>query len=1818
MMPIRALILVCIFFASAVLCFATGIIDENIIREFTYYGDTYSFGASAQSGWEILSASANGGGSGNWVASPPATNADGSKNYPRGSVSAYGMRIPGASSANMFSAILSGSIRPTGPGEGSQTYTYSVRAQFKGELSLDPTTQTAPLWGSAPQSYRLLSTYDGDAHLIGGYWRTTPNRAGENSTTDYTRSWASYYGGETRWPGILTVEGSAHSDGGDGKSAALRVVGVSSITATTTDNRTQTSSTDGIQRNSYQEAVKDSNNNNIPEEIPTLFAKQAEAVTLSASPTPGTPWPVYSSENNQNYPVWSISGISNQSDYLTLLYGASSTTKPAKGFGNIRANASCGNQKSIFLKFIRVKFAKKNIYAGWNIHNEHNVSQYLAGKTPLMGCTNPSACTDLQCNHRGVYDESLFSWNVTGDAELVLTQNNQTVYATSFSPTAEKDKPAETKKIFTGRIRFTKPSITTENNITVTATSEELTSETDSLTIIPQYINLSVAGVAEEEYTIDANGTAKLSNPCNAESTAGAFVPINDNDNNQDRNSDRNKTTEIAGTDPDLLEITINKKIDGTIDEDHPVVLSLSHVNGGSSGIKVWKDANRSELFINGTGNRNFTTAGSVPTSVFVEAIGSTSANLAISHSFDVNTDPTTTSWYAPSVSDLICLEGFGIDIAVSGLQNESTVNDTNGDVIRTLVYEDFPGGEIDIAPASGWTTVKIDAEEQPRSIYLVPVTLTGNNLMRNTTNMQLEQGETHPDFGREITFTCASDKVEFYERVKNADGSDKVDSYNNPVYQKLTTITQTVENFPRTVYLRPLKDSDSKRDVELKLSYTSPQNGATHEDIVKLTLLHLDVDVDSNNDGTVAVDDETEDETELYAPIVINSGDKDNDGIADNIDFEIAGVDNVFKEMKIRLPQSIDLNNCKIKINYGAATLPDASGNFTSGGSQSLRVWKKQSNQLRTAADYVAPTLEDDPSTPDLDEETFYTPTDLMGEGNREVSLWVESVCEASNYNAQITVTIVPVTPKVISASTAIPADESTIPETYNLSDTVGFSTLGINLTFPNPIPATPVEGTTPASRGYDTILVSNIANESNDAKRPDYANFEARNDTSLLQLNMTVSTANLGKENFKIKFEYDGVTQLDNLDRTEITGTALKDIFMRGSKQYYDYTPFKKGVMRVWASSKQVENVGAWGSTKVITATSARDKGKYGIGTGNYFAPANSPENAYLLSDLFPGSTSSDFTMTFWVEGINPNDKAPIKATLLYNDGNSWQEVAASFVNVKVLEARMILNTNNDKDYTLDDDDHKIKDQHDGFQGWFATQFASNARGGGSANNDATSTYGLENLFSAKVELPKLPNENMVYSVFSDADVLIEKPNGAEGLKYLTEDHKNAILSKISSAQESPYFNAVNHPELLTQKLDKELLFGMYGSSSNVTEKAYLLLSEETGNPYSKTIVLDSALVTFRPIDKYFWMGTCRTLENNATAYKNDPGKDDSTVIQYGNVMPCSGWNAFSESPMLDSNKPFFVYLHGFIANENDAINANRIIFRRLYWTGYRGNHTSLTWNGNSLGVDVYNFYDDNMENALLSGKAIKNFLSSLGSDPSKRHIAAHSLGNLAMWEALRQHSLTNQNSKLVNNAISIQAAVWEEVFWTQAPLTYQKQEYTLGIPHSETVTDLYNVDRLINNSWTFWFNQGANGIYAAKNAAMRTVNSYTDRDDYLNGSSIFSMKRNDFYSTKDYYNRDSTAHRTHSSLPNKAAMFKSGEIVRSGLFSLAIPLNAFTDPFGVVDSEYFSIKIKANSEKNGSLEYGWENDGHFQHTNAALYDIYKWYNAVFQNLN
>jgi len=62
--------------------------------------------------------------------------------------------------------------------------------------------------------------------------------------------------------------------------------------------------------------------------------------------------------------------------------------------------------------------------------------------------------------------------------------------------------------------------------------------------------------------------------------------------------------------------------------------------------------------------------------------------------------------------------------------------------------------------------------------------------------------------------------------------------------------------------------------------------------------------------------------------------------------------------------------------------------------------------------------------------------------------------------------------------------------------------------------------------------------------------------------------------------------------------------------------------------------------------------------------------------------------------------------------------------------------------------------------------------------------------------------------------------------------------------------------------------------------------------------------------------------------------------------------------------------------------------------------------------------------------------------GVNPGKINIMAHSLGNLVMWDALRLGRILYGDTPLVNNVGNIQAAVWEETFWEEAPVIYDNE--------------------------------------------------------------------------------------------------------------------------------------------------------------------------------
>jgi len=178
---------------------------------------------------------------------------------------------------------------------------------------------------------------------------------------------------------------------------------------------------------------------------------------------------------------------------------------------------------------------------------------------------------------------------------------------------------------------------------------------------------------------------------------------------------------------------------------------------------------------------------------------------------------------------------------------------------------------------------------------------------------------------------------------------------------QKLATpATIPFAQLAAEYYVNLIKPSEEPRDQFIKTAYISPNNAALCEDEIRITSLLLDLDVDSDNDGTVEPDAADEDSIENVAPeqnpgkvMAINEHDHDGDGLIDYADWEITGADfneNLFAEVRLRLPETIAPNNVRIYISYEASDPAGLNGENLPMG-DSLRLWKKPSNQLRNPA---------------------------------------------------------------------------------------------------------------------------------------------------------------------------------------------------------------------------------------------------------------------------------------------------------------------------------------------------------------------------------------------------------------------------------------------------------------------------------------------------------------------------------------------------------------------------------------------------------------------------------------------------------------------------------------------------------------------------------------------------------------------------------------------------------------------------------------------------------------------------------------------------
>ena len=194
------------------------------------------------------------------------------------------------------------------------------------------------------------------------------------------------------------------------------------------------------------------------------------------------------------------------------------------------------------------------------------------------------------------------------------------------------------------------------------------------------------------------------------------------------------------------------------------------------------------------------------------------------------------------------------------------------------------------------------------------------------------------------------------------------------------------------------------------------------------------------------------------------------------------------------------------------------------------------------------------------------------------------------------------------------------------------------------------------------------------------------------------------------------------------------------------------------------------------------------------------------------------------------------------------------------------------------------------------------------------------------------------------------------------------------------------------------------------------------------SQAVVLDEVMIKIMHLKDMYRSVSVRGAQTPAT-YETEVTAGvgtlrTTTVNQYPTTFTSDyGGELWNSDHVL-------VFVHGFNNTANDAEAAFHNLFRKLYLNEYRGEFITFKWEGDEVaGPDprAALYFDFDVENAFESSKGLMNLIQELKAGGKTIDIAAHSLGNLVVLDALRRLALSHPGTAFVRNIIHIEAAVW-----------------------------------------------------------------------------------------------------------------------------------------------------------------------------------------------
>lgn len=182
-------------------------------------------------------------------------------------------------------------------------------------------------------------------------------------------------------------------------------------------------------------------------------------------------------------------------------------------------------------------------------------------------------------------------------------------------------------------------------------------------------------------------------------------------------------------------------------------------------------------------------------------------------------------------------------------------------------------------------------------------------------------------------------------------------------------------------------------------------------------------------------------------------------------------------------------------------------------------------------------------------------------------------------------------------------------------------------------------------------------------------------------------------------------------------------------------------------------------------------------------------------------------------------------------------------------------------------------------------------------------------------------------------------------------------------------------------------------------------------------------------------------------------------------------------------------FVFVHGYNVNEQQARGWEAEMFKRLFWAGSRAQFWGVTWHGSDsqTGAITPN-YHLNVAHAFTAAGPLAAFVNGLGGGVS---VAAHSLGNLVVSSAIRDHGAAIDSYFLVNAAVAAEAydgstavdRTMPHTDWTRSqggeyPRRLWASEWHALFPAADARSGLTWRDRLEDRRQTAYYNFYSSG--------------------------------------------------------------------------------------------------------------------------------------------